>query len=145
MSGLIVQSADRQQIISQALQRFATGDKLSDIAQDVGVSKSTLYSWMLSDVPAEYRSIQTAAITARLAETYELIETSFDPLELARARELRKASQWDAERRLPHLFGIKQEITTIKSTGADSAQRLERLGNKLTTLLTGKRGDVTDV
>lgn len=102
---------NRQEIISKALTRFANGEKLADIAADQGISKSTLYSWMLAEVPEQYRSIQTAAITARLAETYELIEDSADPLELARARELRRSAQWDAERRLPHLFGQKIEQT----------------------------------
>jgi len=102
---------ERHDLVKQALQRYQGGELLENVANDIGVHKSTLYAWMLNEVPDQYKLVQKDALITRLAETYEKIESAKDQLDLARARELRRSAQWDAERRLSKLFAQKQEVS----------------------------------
>ena len=99
------------ELINTALTRYQNGELLESVAKDLNISRATLYGWMLNEAPDEYKEIQKNALITRLAETYEKIEVASDQLDLARARELRRAAQWDAERRLSRLFAQKQEVS----------------------------------
>lgn len=101
----------KYELVTQALERYQAGELLESVAKDMNVSRATLYGWMLNEVPEQYKDIQKNALITRLAETYEKIEVAEDQLDLARARELRRAAQWDAERRLARLFAPKQEVS----------------------------------
>ena len=50
-------------------------------------------------------------MVARLVHCDKQLDDAENPLDIARAREAARFARWDAERRLPHLFGQKQEVT----------------------------------
>ena len=101
----------RHDLVEKALVRYQGGELLEKVANDMGVSRATLYAWMLNEVPDQYKMVQKDALITRLAETYQKIEEATEQIDLARARELRRAAQWDAERRLSKLFAQKQEVS----------------------------------
>jgi transcriptional regulator with XRE-family HTH domain len=106
---------ERHRLIGEALEVHAHGNSLRAIAEQIGVTHGTVRRWLLSEVPQKYRKAQEAGLIARIVDVDEELEEAATPLSIARAREAARFARWDAERRLPHLFGPKQEVThTIK-------------------------------
>ena len=68
--------------------------------------------WMLDEAPEQYRIAQRSALIQRIVEADIGLEDAATPLDIARAREVARFSRWDAERRLPQLFGDKQGAQT---------------------------------
>jgi transcriptional regulator with XRE-family HTH domain len=115
VGALSIPLEDRHRLLGQALKAHAQGNSLRTIAEHIGVTHGTIRRWLLSEVPQEYKSAQEAGLIARIVDVDEELELAEDPLSIARAREAARFARWDAERRLPHLFGPKQEVThTIK-------------------------------
>ena len=114
-------SLPKDQAIAIALERHAAGESLRDIAPSLGISHVRLRAILLGDVPDAYKAAQQDALVERIAEADELmhnstaltddgtVDTARSSINIARAREIGKFARWDAERRLPHLFGAKSE------------------------------------
>lgn len=102
--------------IASALQRVQDGDSLRQIANDIGISHQGLRKWLLGAVPQQYREAQQIGLISRIVESDQELEDASDSVAIARAREIAKFARWDAERRLPHLFGPKQEVTVSVPT-----------------------------
>lgn len=99
--------------IKAALESYRSGATLEAIATHYGVTKQAIYGWLLGDLGGDKHSyIVTQALTSRIASSDDRLETADNPLDLARAREMCRNSRLDFERRRPHLYGPKQEITT---------------------------------
>lgn len=107
----LLPAEQRLQAVANASVRIAHGEFLDDIAADIGVSKQTLSLWLLDDLPEQYKLAQRRGLIRRIADADQRLEEAEDPLDLAKAREMAKFARWDAERRLPALFGMKQEIS----------------------------------
>ena len=107
--------ASRSEIVSKAIQEHAEGKSLREIAQHLDVSYEGLRIWMLSEQPEEYRKAQELGLISRIVYADRDMDRATNPLDIARARENGKYARWDAERRLPHLFGQKQEPTNTLS------------------------------
>jgi hypothetical protein len=102
---------ERHAIIAQALEQLVEGKSVREIAEAVQMPRSTLQSWLLGEVPEQYRAIQQQGLISRIVEADEEIDGAPSHLALARAREKARFARWDAERRLKHLFGPSQEIS----------------------------------
>ena len=112
----------KEQAIEQALKRHQEGESLRDIAPSLGISHVRLRAILLGEVPEEYRKAQQESLIERIAEADELLQTAIvkdedgrmdrdtSMVNIAHAREVGKFARWDAERRLPHLFGAKQTV-----------------------------------
>ena len=101
----------RPEIVSQALLDHSGGYSLRDIASTLGLSYESLRIWMLRDQPKAYRAAQEIGLISRIVYSDKQLDDATNALDIARAREAAKFARWDAERRLPHLFGQKQEVT----------------------------------
>jgi len=69
------------------------------------------------------KDAQTARALARLERSQRELEVATDALSLARARETLRGAQWELERLLNKIFGVKQEITHINSDLGDKLRR----------------------
>lgn len=110
--------------IGEALKRLAAGDSLRAIADDLGVSHQAVRVLLLDEVPEEYRTYQRQSLIARIVEADQQLEDAATPIAIARARELCRFARWDAERRLPNLFG---QQTRVEFGGMITLDRAERL------------------
>lgn len=110
--------------IGETLRRLAAGDSVRAIADDLGVTHQAVRVLLLDEVPEEYRAHQRQSLIARIVEADRQLEEAATPLAIARARELCRFTRWDAERRLPHLFG---QHTRLELTGAVTLDRADRL------------------
>lgn len=119
-------SIPKDQAIAQALARHEAGESLRDIAPSLGISHVRLRAILLGEVPDQYKAAQSDALVMRIAEADEALEIAPDALNIARAREIAKFARWDAERRLPHLFGQRQEVHHTHDISDDLRQISER-------------------
>jgi hypothetical protein len=108
--------------IGSILERLAAGDSVRAVADDIGVSHQAVRALMLDEVPAEYREAQRRGLINQVAWATTLLEQADDPIAITRARELCRFTRWDAERRLPHLFGQQSRLTV--ETGPDLGELL---------------------
>lgn len=97
--------------LSNAFQLMEAGLSLTETAKELGVPRNTLRVWMIDANKPEYAEAQKSAILHRLVETEFGIEEAQGAMDVARARESMRFNQWIAERRLPHLFAPRQELT----------------------------------
>lgn len=120
---------ERRIAIERAAARIEQGEHLKTIAEDIGVSLQCLSMWLLDDLPAQYAEAQRRGLIARIADADGDLDGAQTPLELARAREKAKFARWDAERRLPKLFGLQTHVT-VEITG-DLGDRLRRADERV--------------
>ena len=109
----IVSPDERSRLICSALHQIEHGATLKSIAATIGITIEGLRLWLLDEGPEQYAAVQRKGLIARIVHADQELSTAADPLELARARETARFARWDAERRLPKLFGPKSEITTV--------------------------------
>ncbi len=110
--------------IGEALKRLAAGDSVRAIADDLGVTHQAIRVLLLDEVPDEYRVFQRRSLIARIVEADQQLEEAATPIAIVRARELCRFARWDAERRLPHMFGQQTRIEV--GVAPDLADALRR-------------------
>lgn len=120
----VIPPEQRAAAIERAHKRVENGEFLKDIAADIGVTHQALSLWLLDDLGPQYAVAQRRGLIQRIVNADQGIEDARDPLALARAREAARFARWDAERRLPKLFG-QQTHVTVELTG-DLGERLRR-------------------
>jgi hypothetical protein len=87
------------------LQRYLSDESTESIAASYGVTRQGLGQYLLRTVEEEWKEAQVARAIARKEKAEDSIELATDPLQLARARELLKAAQWDLERTCRRIYG----------------------------------------
>ena len=115
--------------IKAALADYAAGATLQQIADQHKVSKEAIYGWLLGDLGGqEHAKMVTMALTSRIAQADQLLDSSDTPLNLARAREQARFRRMDLERRRPALYGQHFQQTIDISVDYDGQLRraLER-------------------
>ncbi len=101
--------------IPKMIERYLDGESTLVLGKECGVSKRTIYRWLLSGIGDErYGDLVTAALVARIADADEKLEAAKDKVEVAKCREMARFARMDLERRRPSLYGQKQEV---KHTG----------------------------
>lgn len=126
---LTVPHQDRYRIVQNALDRLDSGETTESIAKSLNVEPRTLRSWLLVDCPQEADHQRARYIASKLQENIEDMAAATEQIPLARARDSFKAWSWIAERRLPHLFAPKQDVTVNIVT--DLAARLHHARERL--------------
>lgn len=91
---------------------------------------------MLDEAPEQYKAAQRSALIQRVVEADEMLETATDMVNVARSNSIAKYARWDAERRLPQLFGDKQGAQTGNITVV-----IRTLSGAETTVTIGRQGD----
>ena len=107
----------------QILLRYLSDESTSVIASDYGVTRQALGQFLLRHAEEDWKEAQVARAIARKEKAEDAIETASDPLQLAKARELLKAAQWDLERVCRRIYG--QEVN-VNLNVVDLGERLRR-------------------
>ena len=104
--------SNNPQDIKNALQDYARGATLEQLATQHGVTRQAVYGWLLGDLGGEQHSaLVTQALTARIAKADDMLDNGDNALDVQRGREQARFARMDYERRRPHLYGQKQEMT----------------------------------
>lgn len=113
------------------LELYLSRARTSQIAQELGVRRSTLTAWMRDQRPEGWKKVQVIRALLKKESGDEGIEDANDALSLARAREQLRSGQWDLERLDSSNYGQKQEVAvthdhkvTIEHTLTGSAREL---------------------
>jgi hypothetical protein len=94
------------------LLRYLSDESTSTIAADYGVTRQALGQFLLKHVEEDWKEAQVARAIARKEKAEDDIESATDALQLAKARELLKAAQWDLERTCKRIYGIDRDINS---------------------------------
>lgn len=97
--------------IPDYVQRYLNGESMQSIARDCGVHRATLYRHMLRDLGENHEDVVTDMLITRIAKADEMLEQASSVCDIARAREIARYSRMDFERRRPHLYGQRQQLT----------------------------------
>lgn len=116
----------RNAIIQQALPMLAQGVSTEIIGASFGIDGSTLRGWLLTHAAPEAEQARADYLARDLARWQGEIENATDTIPLARAREGFRAAAWVAERRLPSMFGQRQEIHHTHDISDDLRAMSER-------------------
>jgi hypothetical protein len=108
----LLEPEEREEVVVAAIKRYLQGESVAALSAELNVSRGTIYNWMLGDLgPGHYTNLVTQMLVTRVRRADEMLETAEDPLNIARAREMARFARMDLERRRPHLYGQKQEVT----------------------------------
>lgn len=100
--------------LPRVVERYLEGESLNELAAENGVSRRTVYCWLLAGLgDKRYHEVVTQALVNRIADADELLEGARDPVQIARAREMARFARMDFERRRPGLYGQKQLNVTV--------------------------------
>ena len=132
--------------IPTLITRYLNGESIQTLAAECAVSRQTIYNWIHSHVTDQhYPDLVRQALVTRIAQADDLLDAATTALDIARAREIAKFSRWDAERRLPQLFGPKQEISSRSQSVVVHVHRADRpLAIRTTTHLVENRNQDAD-
>ena len=118
---------DREARIAEVLDRLADGELLSEIADDIGASRPTLFRWLhetpeLSDVYARARADGLLARGERLSKkaarsVTRLPSGGLDAAEVAQLRLEVDTDKWLLARLLSKVFGDKTQTEFSGSVG----------------------------
>lgn len=128
--------------VGEILNRLAAGDSVRAVADDMGVSHQAIRMLLLSEAPERYREAQQRGLIAQIADATQQLQEADNPIAIARARELCRFSRWDAERRLPHLFGQQSRLTV--ETGPDLGELLREARKRVAHTYEGTAKPICD-
>lgn len=129
--------------VQQALALYSTGQYgLRAVGRELGVSHEIVRRWMLDELGPEYATLQRQALIARVAESDAMLEDAETMVDIARANAICRYSRWDAERRLPAMFGQQTKVTIDVAPGL--ADRLRQARSRVSALESTSVIDITD-
>lgn len=95
----------RKDLMQLVMSRVVSGQRLQDIAEEIGVHRTALNQALLKYVPEEWKSAQVARAIGQLDDIDEQLEQAKDVLAVARAEKMMKSAHWKLERLERRLFG----------------------------------------
>lgn len=135
--GIAIPAEERRRIVDDALARLAHAESLEAVARLHKIDESTLRAWMLaSHVHGEAMEQRAICYQLRIQEIERELEEmdiggdiACAKIRIARARELLRSIQWQAERRCPAHYGLQVKSMIIQANPAaldmrDIARRL---------------------
>lgn len=98
------------------IERYACGDSLSHMAKEVGVTVESLRKRFLryclsGKADKDYADLVTDTLVAKIADADEMMYSASSMAEITRAEKFMRYTRMDFERRRPHLYGQRAEIT----------------------------------
>lgn len=102
--------------IKAYIERYACGDSLSELASEIGIADQSLrkrfVKYCLSGkADKEYADLVTDTLVSRIADADEMMYEADTMAAITRAEKFMRYSRMDFERRRPHLYGQRAEIT----------------------------------
>ena len=110
------------------LGQLCSGMKLRDIAKQIGITKQSLHTH-ISKHP-QYLAAKQEAFDSRLDDCEDELRRATDATDIARAREVFRATAWRAERECPSIWG-KQDtnngtsVTVVIDTSCGQARVID--------------------
>lgn len=98
------------------LELLRGGEDVEGVSRLWGISSRTLYRHLLVYAAEEFRALSALRALSRKREAEERLEGASDNVGVSKWRSLLQASQWDLERLLPKLYGVKQEASGLQIT-----------------------------
>jgi hypothetical protein len=126
MTSLAIQHRDT------IIARMRRGDRLADIARDLGFSSHASISMRLKDDP-DYQDAKLDSLAQRMDDREAELEAAQDNVTIARARELLSHARWRAEREGAAIWGQQRSsdagnsvnVTVVVDALAQARQALE--------------------
>ena len=143
--GLPVPQDRRNAIVQAAIEDIRNGISTEIIGAKHGVTGACIRQWLITDAAPETDQARAEFVSSKMMEAIDSIDVSQDAVALARAREQFKSWSWLAERRVPNLFGQKQEITHKHDISDDLRVMSERRRLQQATRDSGQSSSVIDV
>jgi hypothetical protein len=94
------------------LERYLGEETSTQIAATYGVTRAALSYFMLKHAEEQWKDAQVTKAMQRKENAEDLLESASNPLDLARARELLRAAQWDLERVCRRIYGQDQQVAS---------------------------------
>lgn len=101
----------RAELLQTVLARALNDEKLEDIAEDLGVSRTSINQALLTHTEDQWKSVQTARALTELQSAENELISAPDILTVSRARERLRSAQWQLERLHRRLFGTDQPVS----------------------------------
>lgn len=95
------------------LKRYLSDESTKDIAATYDVTRQALGRYLLRHAEEDWKEAQVARAIARKEAAEDAMEVAADPLDLAKARELLKAAQWDLERVCRRIYGEERNTAVL--------------------------------
>lgn len=92
----------------EVLERYLRGETTPQIAESFGVTRQAISFWLIKTNEEVWKSVQLVKAIELKDRAEELLRSADNALDLARGRELLKASQWDLERVCRRIYGQDQ-------------------------------------
>lgn len=93
----------------EVLKRYLNAPTSSWVARELGVKRSSLTKWLRDTVPNEWKAVQVIRAQIMKEDGQDGLMASRNVMDLARAREVLRAAQWDLERLDSANYAQKQE------------------------------------
>lgn len=97
------------------LQRLAQGERIKDIAKDLGVHRTSISTAFAND--PEYQKARIEAVEARLEDAEENLDAAQDGLSVGKAREQLSHARWRAECLAPSIYGRQRQAVAVQTDG----------------------------
>ena len=98
------------------IERFLCGESLRTLAKEIGIShegvRRRMIKWSLTGkADKTYAELVTEMLVDRIAEADIQLENALSMIDITRADKVCRYARMDYERRRPHLYGQRAEIT----------------------------------
>ena len=117
-----ISAKDRDLLLDQALGRALADDPVEVIAADYGLPRSTLNYWFVKFRPEDWKDTQAARALTAYQDACKAMDSATSQLDVARAREQLKRTQWELERLWKRLYGPENTQITINQIISDPEQ-----------------------
>jgi hypothetical protein len=120
---LTVPLSDRDVQTFQLIERYRSGEKIQNLAEELGITGQALRKrfriccYNYSGTDRMYQDLVRFVVLNKLVDTEDKLESSADNVAVARARESLKHAEWLCASLLPDRFAPKREIkqdTTVR-------------------------------
>lgn len=90
---------------SQILDRLREGERVQDIAKELGIGAPKLYEWLLRHSPEEWAAVSAGKSLARLEQAETDLDAASDQVAISKARESHRMGQWTLEKVARRMYG----------------------------------------
>lgn len=90
------------------LERLNGGTGVEELAVEWGVTSMAIYGHLLRYAPEEFRAASANRAIGRRRECVESLEAASDNVSVSKWRALLQSAEWDLERLVPKIYGVKQ-------------------------------------
>ena len=122
---------DLKQVTEQVLERYSDGERVADLAEELGIKSTRLYLLLLTWAEDQYKHAQAANALKAMEESQEALKASGSMVQVARSTQLLKHYQWLLEKVCRRIYGIDAPQAVIQFNVGNTRDRMEKLEEEL--------------